>query len=146
MSGDLARKDVTPYPKAIQTATRAKKNGRPKATAAKWAGIVAEKQGPCILLGCGAPPPNDMHHAIPRDRGGVDVAENCVPVCRKHHELIESGDYETRRLFVESLWFESQEPGPQGGVKDTYSWGIDMYGEGIWERTYNVTFEGGAAA
>lgn len=130
-----------PRPKTVQLATRAKKHNRPKATAAKWAGIVEERQGPCMLLGCGAPPPNDLHHAIPRDRRGPDVAENMVPLCRRHHELLELRDADTRRLFVESLWFESQEPGPRGGLKDTYSWGIDMFGEGVWESVYGIRFE-----
>lgn len=142
MSGDLERKDVTPYPKAVQVAkARKPRNRNPKATAAKWAGIVAEKQGVCMMLDCEAPPPNDMHHAVPRDFGGPDVPENIVPVRRDHHRRITALEPAACALFVESLWFEAKEPGPRGGVKDTYSWAVDTFGEAIWERVYRIRFE-----
>ena len=40
--------DAKPMPKAIQTASRTKRHRRPSAPPGKWAGIVAEIQGPCV--------------------------------------------------------------------------------------------------
>jgi len=36
---------------------------------------------PCCV--CGAPPPSDPHHVLPRGAGGVD--SDCVAICRMHH-------------------------------------------------------------
>jgi len=141
VTGDLANEPVRPFPKSVQTATRTKKHARPRATAGRWAGIVAEKQGPCVILGCGHPAPNDMHHAVPRDYQGPDVPENIVPVCRHHHRLLEVRDADTCRLFVESLWYEAAAPGSRGGCRDTYSWAVDTFGETIFERVYGIRYE-----
>lgn len=135
MSGDLARDDVTPYPKAIQTATRTKKHRRPRATSGKWAGIAAEKNGPCVI--CKTAGPNDLHHIMPRDRGGVDEAWNIAPLCRHDHQLIELRDHPTCVAFVRALW-ERGTAGPRGGVSDEYSAVTDVYGEDVWERVYGV--------
>lgn len=41
---------------------------------------------PCI--GCGSPPPNDVHHVISRGAGGNDIVSNLMPLCRMCHEKI----------------------------------------------------------
>ena len=39
----------------------------------------------CVL--CEAAP-SDLHHVLPRSRGGADSPFNLVSVCRFHHELL----------------------------------------------------------
>jgi hypothetical protein len=129
--------DAKPMPKAVQTTrSRKPKHARPKATPAKWAGIAAEKQGPCVV--CGHVPPNDLHHVVPRDRGGPDVAENIVPLCRRCHQLVEMRERHTCYLLVKALQHEAAAVGARGGVKDTYSWATESYGEQFWETVYHV--------
>lgn len=140
---DLRRDDVTPYPKSIQTTPRQKKYRRKVASTKTWAGIAAERQGPCVL--CGAPPPNDLHHVVPRDRGGDDVAENLLALCRDHHQRIEAREQETCRAFVELLWADGHEPGPRGGVRDSYSYAVEKAGETFAESIYGIRFENAAA-
>jgi hypothetical protein len=136
--------DAKPMPKGVQTTrSRKPKHARPKATPAKWAGIAAEKQGPCLT--CGALPPSDLHHVVPRDRGGPDVAENIVPLCRPCHDRVEMRERHTCYLLVKALQHESAEVGARGGVKDTYSWVTENYGEQFWETVYHVYTNGRAA-
>lgn len=120
MSGDLHRAEVQPFPKATQLARKERRYRRKVASPKQWAAIHASKQGPCRC--CGAPPPNTLHHVIPRDRFGDDVAENLVPVCWSCHDLIERRDPAACRTLVESLWRDGQEPGPRGGPTDEYSY------------------------
>jgi hypothetical protein len=131
--------EAKPMPKGVQTTrSRKPKHARPKATPATWAGIAAEKQGPCIV--CGHVPPNDLHHVVPRDRGGPDVAENIVPLCRRCHQLVEMRERHTCLLFVEALWHRGT-VGPRGGVTDEYSFACEFAGEDWQERIYHIKFE-----
>jgi hypothetical protein len=40
----------------------------------------------------------ELHHLIPRSRGGDDVEENIVPLCRTCHGLVSS--YDARALWI----------------------------------------------
>jgi hypothetical protein len=137
MSGDLAG-DVTPFPKTIQTARRTKKYRRKVASSKQWAGLIAERQGPCRL--CAAPPPNDMHHLIPRDRGGGDVAENLIPLCRECHHRIEAREPGLCGALVASTWMNQPEPGPNGGAQDEYSFACEAAGDDWPERVYGIRY------
>ncbi len=138
MSGDLAREPFKPYPKTQQTAVRVKKYRRKVASAKQWQAILADKQGPCRL--CGAPPPSQMHHLIPRDRGGDDVAENCIPLCAECHGRIEAREPGLCGALVASTWTNQPEPGPNGGAHDEYSWACEHYGNDWPEKIYRVRF------
>ena len=48
--------------------------------------IVAERDGYACVL-CDAPYA-DIHHVIPRSRGGRDNPRNLVALCRIHHEIV----------------------------------------------------------
>ena len=43
---------------------------------------------PCVA--CGARPPSDPHHVTSRGAGGHDEDANLMPLCRKHHGMIET--------------------------------------------------------
>src|SRR6266511_144302 len=33
--------------------------------------------------------PTELHHVVPRSQGGDDVSENYIPLCRRHHTMLE---------------------------------------------------------
>ena len=43
----------------------------------------------CIV--CGAPPPSDPAHVIPRSLGGKDHHNDVVPLCRRDHDRYDQG-------------------------------------------------------
>jgi len=78
------------------------------ATKDEWATIAAAKQGPCRV--CVLPESNgsywkqiELHHVIPRSRGGDDVPANIVPLCRYCHGLVSAYDAEALRKLGRSL-------------------------------------------
>lgn len=82
----------------------------PRIVASKdeWAEIARVKQGPCRV--CVLPESNgsywkqiELHHLIPRSRGGGDVAENIVPLCRSCHGLVTRYDTYALRALGSSL-------------------------------------------
>lgn len=127
-----------PAPKSAQTARRTKKYRRKVASPKQWAGLHSEKNGPCRL--CGKPGPSQLHHVIPRDRGGDDVAENLVPLCAECHGFVEARVQDVCRRLVESLWRDGTEPGPRGGPKDEYSYAVDRGGENFAESIYGLRY------
>lgn len=134
---DLERTDVTPYPKTVQLARKERRYRRKVASPKQWQAILAAKQGPCRL--CGAPPPSQMHHLIPRDRGGADVAENCIPLCSECHAAVEHRNPDACGDLVASTWSNQPEPGPNG-AQDEYSWACEHYGNDWPERVYGVRY------
>lgn len=139
----MALDEAKPFPKSQQTAVRTKKYRRKVASAKQWQAILAEKQGPCRL--CGAPPPSQMHHLIPRDRGGADVAENLIPLCYLCHLNVENRDPDYCARLVESTWENQPEPGRMGGAKDEYSYACEAVGDDWPERVYRIRFSVPAA-
>ena len=90
MSGD-------PYSKERQLARGARRYKRKVASPKQWQANISAKQGPCRV--CTSPEHNgsgfgivQLHHLIPRARGGDDVADNLVPLCSNCHDMV------TRRL------------------------------------------------
>lgn len=130
--------DARPMPKAVQLATRTRRYRRKVAGPRQWQAILAEKQGPCRL--CGAPPPSQMHHLIPRDRGGADVAENCVPLCAACHQRVEAREKDACQRLVASTWLDQPSPGERGGAQDEYSWACEHHGNNWPERVYGLRY------
>jgi 5-methylcytosine-specific restriction endonuclease McrA len=53
------------------------------------AAVISAQRGRCAL--CELKHPLDLHHIVPRHRGGPDDADNRVLLCRNHHDLADSG-------------------------------------------------------
>ena len=86
-----------PFPKSRQLARGERRYRRKVASPKQWQRIIAAKQGPCRVcvdptfnggLYSSAPALIEFHHLVPRDLGGDDVADNIVPLCGVHHELV----------------------------------------------------------
>lgn len=128
-----------PNPKASVLAPRVKKYRRKPATPKQWAALHSEKNGPCRL--CAKPGPSQLHHVIPRDRGGDDIAENLVPLCQPCHQKVELRAPAVCAALIESLWRDGPDPGPRGGPKDEYSYAVEKGGEDFAERIYGIRYE-----
>jgi hypothetical protein len=119
-----------PYPKSLQLARGPKRYRRKIASPKQWQSIEAAKQGPCRV--CGVPSslaPTQLHHVVPRDQHGDDVAENIVPVCQPCHDAI------TRRAQPECLLLFL-------ALSDAeYAYAVEKAGEDVWERVYGLAGE-----
>jgi 5-methylcytosine-specific restriction endonuclease McrA len=126
--------DAKPYPKAQQLARGAKRYRRKIAGPKAWQAITAAKIGPCRV--CVQPSGNghgfntvELHHVLPRDLGGDDVAENIAPVCRACHLLLTVRDPEASRALCASL------------TDAEYAYAVTKFGENIFERVYGIEYE-----
>ena len=81
-----------PFSKEQQLARAERRYKRRVASPKTWQRIADEKQGPCRT--CGAVPPNELHHLVPRSQGGSDVADNIVPLCSDCHGRVEARNKE----------------------------------------------------
>ena len=79
-----------PYPKEMQLARGERRYLRKVASPKRWAAIADAKQGRCRI--CGAAPPNELHHLVPRAIGGSDTESNIVPLCTGCHDLVTRRD------------------------------------------------------
>lgn len=129
---DLADR-FKPDPKAVQLARPVRRYRRPVAGAKRWQQIADDKQGPCRI--CSRPPPNELHHVIPRDRGGSDTQANIVPLCHKCHVQVELRSPAACLVLVEGLWRDDQRPG-----FDEYSYAVTRGGEAFAETIYGITY------
>jgi 5-methylcytosine-specific restriction endonuclease McrA len=93
--------DAKPYPKSQQLARGQRRTSRTVATRSEKERLRAAKDGPCRI--CGAPPPNELHHLIPRARGGGDVEANLVPLCVVCHDAVTLFRPEALRDLLEAL-------------------------------------------
>ena len=115
-----------PLPKTSQLARKERRYRRKVASPLQWQRIAAERQGPCLV--CGTKPPNELHHVLPRDRGGEDKAKNIAPLCRVCHDRIEVRQQEAVRKFLAAL------------DDDTYAYVVTNGGEDVWERVYGLRY------
>lgn len=125
--------DVTPYLKAVQLARGERRYRRKVASPKQWQAIQAAKAGPCRCAyvhhhagTCAGP--IQLHHLIPRDRHGDDVADNLVPVCQHHHELVERRRPDVVRALLSNL------------TDSEYAYAVETGGEQVWERVYQVRY------
>ena len=91
-----------------------KPQARHKADRLEWERIVRDKRGPCRV--CVLPSSNgsywhqiELHHIVPRSRGGDDVAENIAPLCRYCHGLVTAYDPDAQEALAKSLTDEEHE-------------------------------------
>lgn len=55
--------------------------------------LIARDHG-CRFPGCRAPAQwSDVHHVMPRHRGGPTLADNLVLLCRRHHSAVTTGHW-----------------------------------------------------
>jgi len=126
MSGD-------PYPKARQLARGAKRYRRKVAAPKAWQAIQAAKLGPCRV--CCDPGTNGrifgrihLHHVVPRDLGGDDVADNIAPLCPDCHAQVTARVLEPCRALCSSL------------TDAEYAYAVERAGEGVFERVYGIEY------
>ena len=126
--------DAKPFPKSRQLARGAKRYRRKVASPKQWQAIQAAKIGPCRV--CLDPTTNgrifgliQLHHVVPRDFGGDDVAVNLVPLCQLcHHAVTVFRPAESRALCAALTDAE-------------YAYAVAKAGEGFAERIYGVEYE-----
>lgn len=123
--------EAKPYPKAAQLARGARRYRRKVASPKSWQAIIDAKIGPCRV--CCDPGRNgsqwgriQMHHIVPRDLGGDDVADNVLPLCGQCHDEVTRRNPDAMRLLAESL------------TDAEYAYAIERCGEGALERLYRV--------
>lgn len=118
--------DAKPLSKDAQLARGERRYTRKVAGAKRWQQIIDSKQGACRV--CTAPPPNEMHHLIPRSQGGNDTEANIVPLCGVCHDLIERRDPIAGMKLAISL------------TDAEYAFMVHHGGEGILERRLGVIY------
>lgn len=131
-----------PFPKSRQLPTTRKKYRRIVASRKQWEAIREARLGPCLLcawLGVQQMLPSTLHHVVPRDRFGDDVAENLVSLCGDGttgcHGRIEARDDIACRAFAEML---------PHSAEDSYAYATTKMGDDAFLRLCRVSF--GAAA
>lgn len=106
----MAGRTVTgsPYSKDAQLARGERRYRRKVASAKQWQAIIAAKLGPCRC--CGSAATNgklygriELHHVVPRDRHGDDLADNIVPLCPDCHAAITAGNMLVGSQLVAAL-------------------------------------------
>lgn len=125
--------DVTPYPKASQLARGERRYRRKIASPKQWQAIQAAKLGPCRV--CGEQANNgivhgliQLHHLVPRDLGGDDVADNIVPLCPSCHDHITNRSHTTALILCSSL------------TDAEYTYAVGKLGEDVWTRAYGIEY------
>lgn len=64
-----------------------------------WRASVLDLYGSRCVVAGGCDGPTEAHHLVYRSRGGPDVPENGIPVCRLHHAEIHAA-----RLLIDPGW------------------------------------------
>ena len=123
-----------PFPKSKQLARGLRRYRRKVASPKQWQAIQSAKIGPCRV--CLDPATNGrvygriaLHHVIPRDLGGDDVADNIVPLCQLcHHAVTVFRPAESHKLCA-SL------------TDEEYAYAIERGGEDVFERVYGIEYQ-----
>lgn len=116
-----------PFSKETQLARKERRYTRKVASPKRWAAIADAKQGPCKV--CGAAPPNELHHLVPRGIGGSDTEANIVALCRDCHEGVTRYD----KAFCAAL---------RRNLTDAeYAYANETLGEARFESRYPVKYE-----
>ena len=124
--------DAKPYTKEAQLSRGPKRYLRKVASPKQWQAIQSAKHGTCRL--CGEPEgfldrgSIQLHHVIPRDYHGDDVADNLVPLHAICHTMVEYRQAACVRRLL-------------GNLRDAeYAYAVGKAGEGFAERIYGVEF------
>lgn len=122
----MASDDAKPFSKEQQLARGSRRYHRKVAGPRRWAQIAEARQGRCLV--CGASPPNELHHLIPRSQGGADTEGNIVPLCRDCHRRVEAHDSETCHALAVAL------------DDLAYAYVVEHGGESFFERRLGVRY------
>ena len=97
-----------PDPKSRSLARGERRYRRKVASPKQWQAIGEAKKGPCRV--CVNPIENghgfpviSLHHVVPRDMHGDDVADNIVPLCFDCHGAVEKREPEPLAALAASL-------------------------------------------
>ena len=118
--------DAKPYLKASQLARGERRYRRKVASPKQWAAIRSAKLRPCRLCGRSSGYTLTLHHLVPRDRHGDDVADNLVALCMDCHRYVEGGERDTLAALAASL------------TDAEYAYVVGKLGEGGMERLFGV--------
>ena len=121
--------DATPYLKVLQLRGTRKRYPRQIASRKQWEAIRAEKGARCRICNMTNPALLELHHLVPRDYRGDDVADNLVPLCHDCHEGVTLREPAHCRLLLTRL------------SDAEYSYAVQRVGEDVFERVYGVEFE-----
>lgn len=124
------------YSKEQQLARTGKRYHRKVASPKRWAQIADAKQGPCRV--CGAAPPNELHHLVPRAIGGDDRNANIVPLCRDCHRLVTDRDPQACAALRSNLLTTHSRKAEDG---DEYAYAVETLGEARFDERYPVKWE-----
>ncbi|MCK9369449.1 HNH endonuclease [Candidatus Dojkabacteria bacterium] len=53
----------------------------------------------CRVYGCGITEGLDVHHLVPVGAGGRDEEGNLITICRKHHNMIKTGETSSLKIL-----------------------------------------------
>lgn len=119
--------DAQPFSKESQLARTTRRYTRRVASPKRWQAIAESRQGPCLV--CASPPPNELHHLIPRSQGGSDTEANIVPLCHRCHMHVEERRPAACRMLAVALDDLS------------YAYVIEHGGENFFERRCGLVYE-----
>ncbi len=119
--------DAKPYPKSSQLARGERRYRRKIAGPKRWAALRSEKLGPCRV--CGDSDPRELHHVVPRDFHGDDLADNLVPLCAGCHRRVTANELAPCRVFCSNL------------TDAEYAYAVTKLGEQVWERVYGIEYQ-----
>jgi 5-methylcytosine-specific restriction endonuclease McrA len=115
-----------PYPKAQQLARGETKYRRKVASPKQWQALKEAKRGSCRVCGDGIG--LSLHHVVPRDFHGDDLADNLVPLHFDCHLLVTMREPEACRTLCASL------------TDAEYAYAVEKVGEGVFERVYGIKY------
>lgn len=118
--------DAKPYPKALQLAGARKRYRRTVASRKGWEALRAEKGSACRVCGMSNPALLELHHLVPRDFNGGDVADNLIPLCHDCHRAVTVREAAHSRLLLSRL----------SAAECAYA--VARCGEDVFERVYGV--------
>lgn len=121
--------DAKPYPKALQLAGVRKRYRRKVASRKQWEMLRAAKGSACRVCGMSNPALLELHHLVPRDFNGDDVADNLIPLCNDCHRGVTVREPAHSRLMLTRL------------SDAEYTYAVAKFGDDVFERVYGVEFD-----
>ena len=118
--------DAKPFPKSQQLARGEKRYRRVVASPKQWQALREAKGGACRV--CGGARAFSLHHVVPRDFAGDDLADNLVPVDLDCHLLVTMREPKACEALCASL------------SDAEYAYAVGKLGESVFERVYGIGY------
>lgn len=118
--------DAHPFPKVVQLARGTGRYRRRVASPKQWAAIREAKLDRCRV--CGNLGGLHLHHLVPRDWHGDDLADNLVPLCSYCHPQVTM----LREHAVHALLTSLSDA--------EYAYAVGKAGEAAFERIYGLRY------